>query len=58
MNSNLEWWEKFFKGIWQDVQPIFRTPEQTQKEADFIENVLKVKPPDQILFNRVKQGIN
>ena len=32
-----------------EIQPLFRTPEETQKEADFIESVLKVRPPAQIL---------
>ena len=40
MNSNLEWWQKFFKGTWQHIQPLVHTPEQNQKEADFIEDVL------------------
>jgi len=49
MNSNLEWWQKFFKGTWQHVQPLVHTPEQNQKEADFVEDVLNVKPSAEIL---------
>ncbi len=49
MNHNPEWWEKFYKGTWQQVQPFLRTPEQTQKEADFIEDVLDLKPSAKIL---------
>ncbi|MCK4527303.1 class I SAM-dependent methyltransferase [candidate division WOR-3 bacterium] len=49
MGFDSEWWKKFFKGTWQQVQPLCRSPEQTQKEADFIESVLKIQPPAEIL---------
>lgn len=49
MNPDSEWWETFFKGPWQQLQPLFRTPEQTQREADFIESVLEAKPPCDVL---------
>lgn len=49
MSSHPEWWQTFFQGLWQHVQPHFHTPEQTKKEADFIEEVLKIKPPADIL---------
>ena len=49
MNHNPEWWREFYTGTWQRVQPLLRTPEQTQEEADFIEDVLDLKPPAAIL---------
>ncbi len=49
MNYNLEWWQKFYTGTWQHIQPFLNTPEQTQKEADFIEDVLDLKPLARIL---------
>lgn len=49
MNSSREWWQEFFKGTWQHVQPLFRSPEQTKKEADFIEDVLSVESSEEIL---------
>lgn len=49
MNAKLEWWQRFFKGTWKYVQPLMRTPEQTQKEADFAQDVLGVKPAAEIL---------
>ena len=44
-----EWWQEFFKGPWKYVQPLVRTPEQTEKEADFIEDLLGLSPQDEIL---------
>jgi len=49
MNHNPEWWQKFYTGTWQQVQPFLRTLKQTQKEADFVEDVLDLKPPATIL---------
>ena len=49
MSFDTEWWKKFYKGTWQHVQPLFRTSERTQKDADFIEDALKLKPPAEIL---------
>ncbi len=36
-------------GTWQHIQPFLHTPKQTQKEADFIEDVLSLEPPARIL---------
>ena len=44
-NRKPEWWQEFFKSSWKEIQQLVRTPEQTQKEADFIEAVLDVVPP-------------
>jgi cyclopropane fatty-acyl-phospholipid synthase-like methyltransferase len=49
MNYNPEWWQKFYTGTWQHIQPFLHTPGQTRKEADFIEDVLDLKPPAGIL---------
>lgn len=35
MSIETEWWEKFFSGLWLDVQRQIRTEEQTRIEADF-----------------------
>lgn len=49
MNPGTEWWQTFFQGLWQEVQPRFHTPEQTEKQADFIGDVLGIEPPAEVL---------
>jgi len=49
MTSNRDWWKKFYTGTWQDIHSFFRTQERTEREADFIEDILKIKPTAEIL---------
>jgi SAM-dependent methyltransferase len=49
MAVNRDWWKKFYSGTWQYIHSSFRTQERTAKEADFIEGILRIKPPARIL---------
>lgn len=49
MTGQAEWWESFFGGLWLDVQRQAWTEEQTRAEADFIEELLQLKPPARVL---------
>ncbi len=49
MSSDIEWWRKFYRGTWQDIQPLMKTPERTHMEADFIEDALRLEPHAEIL---------
>lgn len=44
-----EWWEDFFDGITLDFWREVFTEEHSQAEADFLEKVLKLRPPARIL---------
>ncbi|MBI3997988.1 MAG: class I SAM-dependent methyltransferase [Armatimonadetes bacterium] len=43
-----EWWERFFSGLWLDVQRELRA-DRTPAEADFIEQVLRLRPGAAVL---------
>lgn len=43
------WWLDFFSGAWLDVQRQFKPPEQTQAEADFIQDVMQLAPGARVL---------
>jgi SAM-dependent methyltransferase len=34
-----EWWQTFFSGLWLDVHPLFRKPEETETEIGFLASV-------------------
>lgn len=49
METPSEWWKPFFSGLWGNILRQFWTPEQTQADAEFIEQLLQVSPPANIL---------
>ncbi len=49
MTGQPDWWEGFFSGLWLEVQRQFKSEEQTQAEADFIEKALALAPGAHVL---------
>lgn len=49
METQAEWWKPFFSGLWGNILRQFWTPEQTQADAEFIEQLLRLSPPTRIL---------
>src|SRR5262245_3665980 len=49
MSAQDEWWRTFFKGMIVDSWLSAMSDEQTQEEANFIEQVLGVSPPARLL---------
>ncbi|MGE0683566.1 MAG: cyclopropane-fatty-acyl-phospholipid synthase family protein, partial [Candidatus Binatia bacterium] len=49
MVAQSEWWKPFYSGLWRNVQLQFWTPEQTQADADFIEQLLHLPPQANVL---------
>jgi SAM-dependent methyltransferase len=47
--TRTEWWREFFAGLAVDMWRIAVSPEQTRKEADFIQRVLRVSAPAALL---------
>jgi SAM-dependent methyltransferase len=49
MTTSPDWWKTFFSGPAVDFWLLATTEEQTQKEADFIQQALAVSPPAKLL---------
>src|SRR5438034_7712352 len=49
MSVPAEWWQTFFSGMMVEFWLRCTTEEQTQQEADFIQQTLQVAPPARLL---------
>ena len=49
MEIKTDWWKDFFTGLWLELQPQFKSEEQTIKEADFLEKALEISESAKIL---------
>ncbi len=49
MHWKTNWWKSFFSDAWLEVQRETWTPEETKREADFIQHVLGFSAPAEIL---------
>lgn len=49
MKIGADWWKDFFSGLWLELQPRFKSQEQTIQEADFYEKALKIPNQAKIL---------
>jgi len=47
-NRNSNWWAGFFCGLTVELQQRFANPKQNEREASFLEKVLRVRPNDLI----------
>jgi SAM-dependent methyltransferase len=47
--GHAEWWESFFDGLWAEVSPHLKSPEDTRREADLIERRLGLRPGARVL---------
>ncbi len=45
----MEWWERFFTGLWIEVQKSQWSEETTRKQVDFLMEVLRLRPGMEIL---------
>jgi SAM-dependent methyltransferase len=49
MNTQADWWRGFFSGVFVECWLKAVGPEQTRKEADFVQEALGVQPPARLL---------
>jgi ubiquinone/menaquinone biosynthesis C-methylase UbiE len=47
--KQMEWWRGFFSGLAVEMWDLAVSPEQTRKEADFIQKMLQSSPPADLL---------
>ena len=48
-DSNSEWWQTFFSGLWLEVQRQIWSPEQSRADTDFVERLLRLSPGASVL---------
>jgi SAM-dependent methyltransferase len=49
LNAQPDWFRTFFRGLFVEFWLAAPTPEQTEKEADFLQEMLQIAPPARLL---------